>query len=293
MDRGRIPDGYDFAGQRLEPPLPGGNLLSCLTCNLAFRSPRPSKDALDALYRSASGSHWSVALQHRPDVALMKSIVQELLPKGGRVLDVGCFDGLFLSTLGAGYQRFGIEINGEAASVATARGITIVGRDFSEALLGGVEPYDAVVSLDTIEHTLEPLAFLRDLTGLVAKGGFVIVSTGNSDASAWRWMGGRYWYCLIPEHQTFINSRWAKWASGQVGMEVKSVSLFSHSVRNLHCWMRQSAQNALYRYTPFVAEAIRNLKQRNVPMGKRSVPVGTPPYWDQSRDHMLVAFQKM
>ena len=48
------------------------------------------------------------------------------------ILDVGCFDGGFLDSLGSRYERHGIEINEQASQEAQRKGVDIIGTDFSD-----------------------------------------------------------------------------------------------------------------------------------------------------------------
>ena len=281
--RGEIPDGTIFGGQKLARAMPGGALVACSTCSLAFRTPRPSKHELDDLYRSAPSNQWSGSADERSDFALIKTAIKASVP-GGRVLDVGCFDGLFLQSLDERYERFGIEINPVAAAAAEKRGVKIIGTDF-DAGHAHSGRYDAVVSIDSFEHTLRPLDFLRDLAGLVAPGGSIFLSTGNSEAWSWRWMGGAYWYCANPEHHCFANRKWAMWAAEQLGLALIEARDLSHASPRYFTAFRQFLANVVYRHFPAVFRFARRAR-------KSDVAPETPPSWDQSRDHMLFVFRK-
>lgn len=289
--RGRIPDASSFAGQRLYPPMPGGALAVCSVCSIVFRSPRPEKATLDALYRSASDTHWSADAEARPDFTMMRLRLEAALPQGGRVLDVGCFDGTFLNELPASFRRFGIEINGPAASVASTRGVEIVGSDFAQARVHGGR-YHAITSIDSIEHALRPLEFLRDLASMAEPGGWIFVASGNSEARTWRWMGGRYWYCANPEHVCFVNRQWAKWAAAETGLESVDHQEYAHSVPNALTAARQLIANGVYRYLPRVLPVIRAIRNGRPEAERGSGSRDMPPNWNQAKDHVLLSFRK-
>lgn len=281
--RGAIPDGTIFGWQKLTRAMAGGALVACSTCGLAFRTPRPTKHELDDLYRSAPSNQWSGSAEERRDFALTQAAIQASV-SAGRVLDVGCFDGLFLQSLDDRYERFGIEINPVAAAVAETRGVKIIGADFDagQACPGR---YEAVVSIDSFEHTLRPFDFLRDLARLVAPGGWILVSTGNSEARSWRWMGAAYWYCANPEHQCFANRKWAIWAAAQLDLALIDAQDFSHATPRYSTAFRQFLANAVYRHFPAVLGFARRAR-------KSDVSPETPPSWDQSKDHLLLVFRK-
>ncbi len=106
---------------------------------------------------------------------------------GRRAIDVGCGAGLLSEPL----ARLGADVTGVdaaarnvavAAEHAAAQGLAIAyrhgdiaDRDFAAAL----GQYDLVVSMEVIEHVEDAAAFLQALTGLLAPGGLMILSTPN------------------------------------------------------------------------------------------------------------------
>ncbi len=59
---GAIPDVYEFAGQRLKEPLPGGLLFKCLYCELRFRNPILSSEIYDNLNAAPEVRHGTQSL---------------------------------------------------------------------------------------------------------------------------------------------------------------------------------------------------------------------------------------
>jgi SAM-dependent methyltransferase len=57
----------------------------------------------------------------------------------------------------------------------------------------GFEPdsFDAVISLEVIEHVLQPVAFVRELATYVRPGGIVVVGTDNFESADARALGER------------------------------------------------------------------------------------------------------
>ena len=137
-------------------------------------------------FEDASTSYHSYhAAQHVVRYATVKDIVA-----GKRVLDVACGEGYGVRLLlewGA-REVVGVEIS--PAAVATAKrqfggeGATFLVGD-AEALgkvLDGVEPFDLVVSFETVEHLARPDDFLAYLPGLLAPGGAIAISCPNDPA---------------------------------------------------------------------------------------------------------------
>jgi SAM-dependent methyltransferase len=204
------------------------------------------------------------------------------------VLDVGCFDGRFLDHLGNGYDRAGIEVHPLAAEYAAAKGIQIVGHDFSD-LDTLATPFDVVVALDVIEHVGNPRIFLESLAKATRPGGLIIVSTGNTAALSWRLMGGMYWYCSIAEHISFINTHWCKRTAEGLGLAIDDLRTFSHEPAKMPDAFIQATANLFYRCLPGLAYKLRYFYARC--KGNTCRPsYRTPPHWRSAEDHLLVAF---
>lgn len=287
---GSIPGSNSFAGRQLDWVLPGGKLWRCKACNLVFRFPRLAKRTLDDLYRQGHDDSWSEQAGDRADWQLVKKILAEH-PDMRRVLDVGCFDGRLLDSLGSQYEKLGIEIHDEAARRAEMRSVKIIGCDFDKlpVVQGGV---DAVLAIDVIEHTEDPLVFIARLAETVKPGGLILIGTGNTDALSWRFMGSAYWYCHIAEHISFINSRWVDYAARKLGLEKAGVFTFSHGGGNVSKRARQAVLNFLYRVSPSLFAIARRLGAGNIDVARFEELGKVPPYWLSATDHFLIVFRK-
>jgi SAM-dependent methyltransferase len=285
---GSIPDAFEFAGRKLDSPLPGGGLYRCNECSLHWRHPRLDKSELDALYQQGDTASW----QYHPVKRLDWQIATAFIHKNegaSSVLDVGCFDGRFLDHLGMGYHRAGIEVHPLAAECAAAKGIQIVGRDFSDLDIL-TTPFDVVVAMDVIEHVGNPKKFLESLSKATRPGGLVIISTGNTAARSWRLMGGMYWYCGIAEHISFINPRWCKHTAEDLGLAIDDLITFSHEPAKAPEAFIQATANLFYRCLPNLAYNLRRLYAQCKGTACRPT-YRTPPHWRSAKDHLLVAFR--
>jgi SAM-dependent methyltransferase len=222
--RGPIARGRAFAGHTLDPVWPGGSLYECAACALVFRAPLAPESVYATLYATAADTVYT-AHDLRHDQTLVRDVILEQHP-GGRVLDVGCFDGALLDSLGDSFAKFGVEPSQAARKVARGRGVDVIGARMED--IGADMQFDVACAVDVIEHVPQPFAFLAALAQRVRAGGSIVISTGNADARAWRWFGGRYWYCSFPEHLSFISPRWLAAAAPQLKLDVAAVRLFRH-----------------------------------------------------------------
>ena len=235
---------------------------------------------MDELYASGRDDTWADEPTTRPDWKLVGDLLTGVAP--GSVLDVGCFDGRFLSTLNSKWRRFGIEIQQAAAEKAKGRGATILGSDFLD-IKGS---FDAVVAFDVIEHVTDPAAFLRRMADATASGGIIVISTGNTDSLSWRLMKGSYWYCRFPEHISFINPRWCKHQAKDLGLAVE-IYRFSRAGGSLPKKLWELGANVLYLMLP--ALNATGLRPSNGKIGRLAKE---GPLWSSSNDHMIVLFRK-
>ncbi|MFM8679987.1 MAG: bifunctional 2-polyprenyl-6-hydroxyphenol methylase/3-demethylubiquinol 3-O-methyltransferase UbiG [Alphaproteobacteria bacterium] len=110
--------------------------------------------------------------------------------EGLRILDIGCGGGLVsepMARLGA--DVVGVDAshrNVEVARIHAAQGGLAIDyrQGTAEDLLAAGERFDAVLSLEVVEHVADPAAFLGACAGLVAPGGALFVATINRTPQA-------------------------------------------------------------------------------------------------------------
>ena len=288
---GAIAPGFAFAGRLLDAPLPGGHLYACRSCHLRFRSPLLPKATLDALYRDAAPGQWQYDPEGRRDWTITARYLEERYG-GGAVLDVGCFDGAFLERLGAGWDRFGIEINEDAVRRARARGADVLATDV-EALGELTQTFDAVVAFDLAEHVPDPRALLERMAARLKPGGVVILGTGNTQAPSWRLMGSRYWYCSIPEHLAFIGEAWCRTSAEALGLSLVLLRRYSHApVRPFSKRASELGKNLLCRFAPGAFGALRTRGWGGIDVSADEGLRRYPPEWMTAKDHLIAIFEK-
>jgi 2-polyprenyl-3-methyl-5-hydroxy-6-metoxy-1,4-benzoquinol methylase len=290
---GPIPPSSLFAGRNLEKPLVGGGLHKCTTCSVLFRFPHHTLEELNTLYTSGITENWPTALDSRVDWQLVRNWIRRNKDVM-RILDVGCYDGRLLESLGEGLLLLGVEIHPDAAARAKQRGIEIVSRDFTD--LGGIGPIaDVTIAVDVIEHSTDPAQFIAALASTVRPGGYVLISTGNSDALSWRLMGSRYWYCHIAEHVSFINPTWAKRIAPRVGLHLEQLCFFSHAgtSRTFRALVNEMAKNLLLRFAPRLFAFLRRRGFGGINVQGDAELELSPPVWMTARDHMFLIFRKV
>ncbi len=116
----------------------------------------------------------TTAAPQRPDLDLVAALV----PKGSRVLDLGCGDGLLLARLAEqGGSGTGVEIEHDAVLAAIRRQVPVIGVDLEDELDELADAsYDVVVVSQTLQATRRPAEVLDRVSRIGAR---CIVSVPN------------------------------------------------------------------------------------------------------------------
>lgn len=154
---------------------------------------------------------------YREDARLITSF-QSLLQKvfvphvqvAGKVLDVGCGGGTFLTVASeAGYSVSGLDISEDAAEICRSKGLNAVAGDFLS--FEAETPLDAITFWDVLEHLREPALFLVHGMTLLQSNGVLIVKVpifgGLSVRLANCFPSLRGVLLGMPEHIQFFSSK--------------------------------------------------------------------------------------
>lgn len=107
------------------------------------------------------------------------------IPDGGRVLDVGCGNGVISRHLGQfGYEVLGIDISEKTIAVANQRN-TYSNVRFAaisaEELTAQGETYDAVICSEVLEHLDQPHLLLHTIHASLKDDGLLVVTVPNGN----------------------------------------------------------------------------------------------------------------
>ena len=265
-----------------------GHLHSCPCCGLFFRRPYPDSKTLEQLYSGLDQNIWQE--ECRPDQDIIRDC---LLSKktSGKILDIGCFRGDFLASFPPEFKKYGLEPSMQAQQSARKKGVTLLGESL-ETVQSEELGFDAVFMVDVIEHLPKPAHALKKAASMLAPGGLLLITTGNTNALPWRLLRNEYWY-LFPEHVSFFNPQWFKWAAKKNGLSVERIKKFSHFKGHAHEKWKQFFKAALYS------------AWQNVPFGTfsrrilmRSFPFSKVALWKQAPatllwpDHIFICLKK-
>ena len=121
--------------------------------------------------------------------------IEGLLEKnnaGNTILDVGCGDGNFLSTLSNSWSKRGLEPSKTGAELARGKDLQVdVG-----SLESCANPYgvDLISALDVIEHIADPHKFIESIKRNLKPNGMILLVTGDAAAYPARVAGSQWSY---------------------------------------------------------------------------------------------------
>jgi 2-polyprenyl-3-methyl-5-hydroxy-6-metoxy-1,4-benzoquinol methylase len=107
--------------------------------------------------------------------------LRALMPEaqGLYILDVGCGHGIMLAPWASSNVVVGVDVTWSMLPLARGVGLRVVQGD-GRALPFRPASFDAVVSVEMLQHLEDVDGFVAELAGLVRPGGSVIVGTANS-----------------------------------------------------------------------------------------------------------------
>jgi len=155
-------------------------------------------------------------------------ICQKIIPPGGRTLDIGCGDGIFVEELGLrGFHSEGIEPSLDASTLAVQAGLRVVRGYFPHPEIKG--PYDLVTLTHVFEHVPDPRLTLRQISA-VAPGGYLMLTQSNYRGVIPRTFLKR-WYAWVPDsHFWHFTPRGLRQFLQSAGYEVQSI----HEISLVH-----------------------------------------------------------
>jgi SAM-dependent methyltransferase len=171
-----------------------GDIVQCNCCHLFFNNPQLDPEQVLGVYRIVEDPIYQEETAAR-EQTFARSLrqLQKLAAPPGKLLDVGCYTGVFIKLAAKeGWTVTGVELSTWAAAIARQDGY---GQVHSLALdETDLEPmsFDVITLWDVIEHLSHPAAMLKNVHQLLKPGGVIAISTYFVDSFAARLLGSRY-----------------------------------------------------------------------------------------------------
>jgi SAM-dependent methyltransferase len=160
-------------------------LVRCRECGLIYVNPRLVEAPGIAAYSAKEElAYYQITeADRRVGNAGLLWQMEGLLPRPGRLLDVGCGDGLLLAQAQLrGWEGWGLEVSEQLVTRLRARHKP--SWIFHGVLADATYPaahFDAVVLCNVIEHLRDPEQVMAEVARITRPGGVVVVHTPNAD----------------------------------------------------------------------------------------------------------------
>jgi 2-polyprenyl-3-methyl-5-hydroxy-6-metoxy-1,4-benzoquinol methylase len=185
-------------------------IVACAKCGFLFTNPRPPASEIGKYYESAeyiSHNDQSRDLMSRVYTGVRNyttrqkiNLLQQAVPKKGKLLDVGCGTGFFLSKAkGAGWQAHGTEPDAQARSVAIGR----VGENVYETIRAPFlesQTYDAITMWHVLEHVHLLSETMEWLHKQLAPQGKLFIAVPNPESEDARQFQENWAAYDVPRH---------------------------------------------------------------------------------------------
>ena len=224
-------------------------LVVCAACGLGSLHPLPTPDEVAGFYPSeyygSPGQKFTslVEVVVRLVGSRHVNFLTRDLPRGARVLDVGCGRGVLLSALAdRGLEVHGVELNEAATRGADPRAQIRIAEHLRDA---GYEAgsFSKVIVWHVLEHLRDPRGTLEEAARILAPGGELVVSLPNFSSLQARLAGPGWFHLDPPRHLFHFPAEALRLLFEQTGFEVVSEHHFSLR-QNPFGWV-QSALNRL------------------------------------------------
>ena len=212
----------------------------CLKCGVIYQYPRPTSAKMSDFYPSdyqqyTSGVHKEKRLARLFRRYGLRKRCQAITRhvSNGRLLDVGCATGDFLSEmhLQPGWQVVGIEPGHPAAAYVSNE----IGLDVVEGFLNNApfakQSFDAITMWDVLEHVYDPRTVILQAANLLRAGGVLVVNHPNLDSIDRRLFSELWLGYELPRHLHLFPINLLRQLMAKVGLkEIRRECLYgSHA----------------------------------------------------------------
>lgn len=167
----------------------GGVYVLCDKCSLIFLNPVLKDSYLKQYYEN---NHTVQGEMVDLDMEFYSKIyrsgldkISNILPKKGKILDIGCSTGNFLDIAKIdGWDSYGLELNKSEAAASLLKGHQVLLKTIEEADFN--IKFDAITLWDVFEHIKQGMEFLIFIKKFLNKNSVVFIQTPTTDSFAAR-----------------------------------------------------------------------------------------------------------
>jgi 2-polyprenyl-3-methyl-5-hydroxy-6-metoxy-1,4-benzoquinol methylase len=203
-----------------------GDIYQCRTCLVAWVAEVALVEQAVASYGAESFDE--VYEQERSNRKKTAEILVKKIKKikaQGKLLDIGCYSGIFLEAAKeAGYEIFGIEASESALAVARQKTGGDLRVGLAEEVLAQFPDnyFDIITLFDVIEHLRLPGPVLALINSKLKTDGLLVFSTPDA-ASLLAKIQGKNWHIILPHHLYYFSEKNLKMLLEQNGLRQQKI----------------------------------------------------------------------
>ena len=177
--------------------IPGGQYgrhVKCRNCHLVYVNPSEKASKINGAYFRMRNGDVSIIRKARLTASESQVRLIKRYGNGGRLLDIGCGEGFFLSSASrAGYVSKGIEIAQGAAEYARREfGLDVEAKPL-EQLQFPQDYFDVVTLWQVLEHVPYPLKVLKEVHRILKPRGLLAASAPDIEGMMARIFRRKWW----------------------------------------------------------------------------------------------------
>jgi len=216
-----------------------GHFVKCTSCGLIYQNPRPVAESRFKLFQSLEyWNHQQAQKQRSRDFLNYNSYLGESewrkrtsqirlkwitphIPKGARVLDIGCADGQFADTLAqGGFDASGMDISLPMIEAGRKRYDVNLIHGALEGDWPDCGQFDAITCIASLSTFSSPKAVFANVQKHLKKGGIFFFNYGDYDRVLSRMFGARYPYFRLSATYLYTSETIQKYCT-QAGLDLR------------------------------------------------------------------------
>lgn len=159
----------------------------CTDCGMIYVTPSLAEEKLHS--HCINETSWFKVLTNETQLDMDKrkfrfglKTLEAYCPDKGKLIDIGCGPGVFLcEAKQQGWNVHGVEFNNYCVSLLREQGISVNTVSLQQSGLPD-NSFQAASAWDVLEHVLDPLGFIHEVTRLLASSGVFLVAVPNTDS---------------------------------------------------------------------------------------------------------------
>lgn len=247
------------------------NTMQCKQCNFMFTNPQYFAEEYSYIYKNVEGGK---ALEKSSLIRyekLKNFLIKEI--SSGKILDIGCGDGLFLQSLPKSFQFTGIEPGDHFQNNNFQNGKILKG-DFCQISQiqrrNWTDNFDIITAWDLIEHVPKINDFFRTVRLFLKEDGIFFATLPNSESRISKLFGSK-WNLILLEHLWYFSPSTLNLMAQKHGLKVVQHQHFPYSI-DLRTLVLRICQTYSHRFC-FLSNFISNKLILNIPIGLMLVSI--------------------